>query len=70
MTFNIPSEQKKTILEIRLQSLNLEGYQHELSKKTAEALGDENAATQADNAINNTIAIIAVVQAELDTLNS
>jgi hypothetical protein len=70
MTFDIPSEQKKAILESRLNSLNLDGYQYELSKKTAEALGDENAATQAENAMNNIIATIAVVQGELDALNS
>jgi hypothetical protein len=69
MTFNIPSEQKKAILESRLNSLNLDGYQYELSKKTAEALGDETAATQAENAMNNIIATIAVVQAELDALD-
>ena len=69
MTFDIPSEQKKAILESRLNSLNLDGYQYELSKKTAEALGNEDAATQAENAMNNIIATIAVVQAELDALD-
>jgi hypothetical protein len=69
MTFDIPSEQKKAILESRLNSLNLDGYQYELSKKTAEALGDVDAAAQAENAMNNIIATIAVVQAELDSLN-
>jgi hypothetical protein len=69
MTFDIPLEQKKAILESRLNSLNLDGYQYELSKKTAEALGDEAAAAQAENAMNNIIATIAVVQAELDALN-
>jgi hypothetical protein len=69
MTFDIPSEQKKAILESRLNSLNLDGYQYELSKKTAEALGNEDAAAQAENAMNNIIATIAVVQAELDALD-
>jgi hypothetical protein len=69
MTFDIPSEQKKAILESRLNSLNLDGYQYELSKKTAEALGDGGAAAQAENAMNNIIATIAVVQAELDSLD-
>ena len=70
MTFDIPSEQKKAILETRLQSLNLDGYQYELSKKTAEALGNEQGVAQATEAIANIVANIAVVQTELDALDS
>jgi hypothetical protein len=70
MTFDISSEQKKAILENRLQSLNLDGYQYELSKKTAEALENEQGVAQATEAIANIVATIAVVQTELDALNS
>ena len=49
--FNIPTEIKEQLIQERLQALNLEGYQHELNKKAAEAVGNAEAVAQADEAI-------------------
>jgi hypothetical protein len=63
--FNIPTEMKEQLIAERLQALNLEGYQHELNKKAAEAVGNLEAAAQADEAITIIKNAIAVHEAEL-----
>jgi hypothetical protein len=65
MAFNIPVEIKRSLLEERIQALNLEGYQHELNRLTAEAVGNEEAVQQADDAIVIIQAAIAVHVAQL-----
>ena len=49
--FNISAEVKAQIIAERLAALNLEGYQHELNKKAAEAVGNAEAVAEADEAI-------------------
>ena len=63
--FNIPTEIKAQLIAERLQALNLEGYQHELNKKAAEAVGNAEAVAQADEAITIIKNAIAVHEAEL-----
>jgi hypothetical protein len=64
--FNIPAEIKAQLIAERLQALNLEGYQHELNKKAAEAVGNLEAVAQAEEAITIIKNAIAVHQGELD----
>jgi hypothetical protein len=63
--FNIPTEIKAQLIAERLQALNLEGYQHELNKKAAEAVGNLEAVAQADEAITVIKNAISVHEAEL-----
>ena len=63
--FNIPAEIKAQLSAERLQALNLEGYQHELNKKAAEAVGNLEAVAQADEAITIIKNAIAVHEAEI-----
>jgi hypothetical protein len=65
MTFNIPAEIKTQMLTERIQALNIEGYQHELNRLTAEAIGNTEAIQQADDAIVIIKAAIAVHENEL-----
>jgi hypothetical protein len=64
--FIIPAEIKAQLINERLQALNLEGYQHELNKKAAEAVGNLEAVAQAEEAITIIKNAIAVHQGELD----
>lgn len=63
--FNISDEIKAQLIAERLQALNLEGYQHELNKKAAEAVGNLEAVAQADEAITIIKNAITVHEAEL-----
>lgn len=63
--FNIPAETKIALIQERLQALNLEGYQHELNKKAAQAVGNLEAVAQADEAITIIKNAIAIHEAEL-----
>jgi hypothetical protein len=63
--FNIPTEIKEQLIAERLQALNLEGYQHELNKKAAEAVGNLEAVAQADEAITIIKNAIAIHEQEL-----
>ena len=63
--FNISTEAKVQMLTDRIQQLNIEGYQHELNRLTAEAIGNTEAVQQADNAIIIIKSAIAVHEAEL-----
>ncbi len=63
--FNVSPEIKTQLIAERLQALNLEGYQHELNKKAAEAVGHLEAVAQAEEAITIIKNAIAVHEAEL-----
>jgi hypothetical protein len=63
--FNVPTELKTQLLTERIAQLNLEGYQHELNKATAEAIGNEQAVLEADNAIAIIVTAIEVAQTQL-----
>ena len=63
--FNVSPEIKAQLIAERLQALNLEGYQHELNKKAAEAVGNSEAVAQADEAITIIKNAIAVHEQEL-----
>jgi hypothetical protein len=64
--FNIDPAVKAQLLTERISQLNLEGYQHELNRKTAEAVNNQDAITQADQAIAIIQVAIEVAQGELD----
>lgn len=66
MAFTISTEIKQQLLTERLASLNLEGYQHELNRKTSEAIGNDQGIAEADNAIAIIQIAIQVAQTELD----
>jgi hypothetical protein len=63
--FNVSPEIKAQLIAERLQALNLEGYQHELNKKAAEAVGNAEAVAQADEAITIIKQAIAVHEQEI-----
>jgi hypothetical protein len=63
--FNVSPEIKAQLIAERLQALNLEGYQHELNKKAAEAVGNQEAVAQADEAITIIKQAIAIHEQEL-----
>ncbi len=64
--FNINLEIKNQLLAERIQQLNIEGYNHELNKATAEAIGNQEAIEQADNAIAIIVTAIAVAEQQLN----
>lgn len=66
MAFNIDPTLKAQLLTERIQQLNLEGYQHELNRKTAEALGNQEAIDQADAAIVIIEQAITIAENELN----
>lgn len=66
MAFNIDPEVKTQILTERIKQFNIEGYQHEINKKTAEALGNPEGVAAADAAIAQIEAAIAIHEAELN----
>ena len=68
MSFNVSNETKLQLLTQRIEALNLEGYQHELNKKSAEALGNTEAVEQANTSIAIIQSAIAVHEAELADL--
>lgn len=68
MSFNVSNEAKQQLLAQRIESLNLEGYQHELNKKSAEALGNAELVEQSNNAIAIIESAIAVHEEELADL--
>lgn len=63
--FNVNPELKTQLLTERIAQLNLEGYQHELNKATAEAVGNEQAVLEAENAIAIIVTAIEVAQTQL-----
>jgi hypothetical protein len=68
MTFNVSPEVKAQLLAERITALNLEGYQHELNKKSAEALNNAEVVEQSNTAISIIESAIAVHEAELADL--
>jgi hypothetical protein len=64
--FNVTPEIKAQLLTERIASLNLEGYQHELNKATAEAIGNTEAVQEAESAIAIIVTAIEVAQTQLD----
>ena len=63
--FNVSTELKSQLLTERIAQLNLEGYQHELNKATAEAIGNDQAVQEAESAIAIIVTAIEVAQAQL-----
>ena len=68
MSFNVSNEAKIQLLTQRVEALNLEGYQHELNKKSAEALNNAEVIEQSNAAIAVIEAAITVHEAELADL--
>jgi hypothetical protein len=68
MAFNVSNEHKAELLTQRITALNLEGYQHELNKKSAEALGNSDVVAQSDEAIAIIKSAITVHEQELADL--
>ena len=68
MSFNVSNETKLQLLTQRIEALNLEGYQHELNLKYAEALGNQEVIDQAQANIAVIVSAIAVHEAELADL--
>ena len=66
--FNVPTEQKTALLQERISSLNLEGYQNELNLKSAEALGNQEVIDQATANIAIIKSAIEVHEAELGNI--
>lgn len=69
MPFNVSDETKIQLLTQRIEALNLEGYQHELNKKSAESLGNAELVEQSNAAIAIIEAAIEVHEAELEELS-
>jgi hypothetical protein len=68
MSFNVSNEAKIQLLTQRIEALNLEGYQHELNKKSAESLGNAELVEQSNTAIAVITSAIAVHEEELADL--
>jgi hypothetical protein len=68
MSFNVPDEVKIAMLEERIKALNIEGYQHELNKKSAEAIGNADVVAQSEESITIIASAIAVHEQELSDL--
>ena len=66
--FNVSNEVKAQLLAERIQALNLEGYQNELNLKSAEALGNQEVADQAQANIAVIASAIEVHEQELASL--
>lgn len=69
MTY-LNNEQKKALIEQRLVQFSAEKYQHELNRKLAEAVNDEQAIAQADNAIAVIDTAIGLHETELASLDN
>ena len=63
--FNVSTELKSQLLTERIAQLNLEGYQHELNKATAEAIGNDQAVQEAESAIAIIVTAIEVATTQL-----
>lgn len=68
MSFNIPNEVKAQMLQERIKALNVEGYQHELNKKAAEAIGNQDVVWSSEDAIKIIKSAIEVHEKELSEL--
>ena len=68
MTFNVSNESKIQLINQRIEALNLEGYQHELNLKSAEALGNTELAEQSEASIAVIKSAIEIHEVELKAL--
>ncbi len=68
MSFNVPNEVKAQMLQERIKALNVEGYQHELNKKAAEAIGNQDVVWSSEDAIKIIKSAIEVHEKELSEL--
>lgn len=68
MSFNVSNEVKAQLLNQRIEALNLEGYQNELSVKSAEAIGNDEVVAQCKANIEVIKSAIEVHTAELESL--
>ena len=64
----LTDEQKRSILEQRLQQFAAEAWQHQINKQVAGATGNTDGAAQADAALEILDAAITVHQTELAAL--
>jgi hypothetical protein len=66
----LTTEQKRNLLEQRIQQFAAEGYQHTINKQVAEAKdpADETLLEQSENAIAVLTSAITEYQSELDKL--
>lgn len=65
----LTEDQKRQLLEQRIQQFAAEGWQHQLNKVIAEKTGNEESIKVADEAIAIIADAISVNQAELDKIN-
>lgn len=61
-------DQKRSLIEQRLVQFAAEGYQHQLNKQVAEATGDTEAVSNADNALGIITTAIEAHEVELGKL--
>lgn len=64
----LSDEQKKSILEQRINQFASEAYQHVLNKQTSQAIGDEAGIEAADKAIAVIESAIEIHKSELEAL--
>lgn len=69
MAFNVSNEHKAELLTQRITALNLEGYQHELNLKSAEALGNDEVITSSNESIAIIESAISVYEIELNSID-
>ena len=66
----LTADQKKALIEQRVQQVAAEAYQHELNKQIASQIGDETAVAQADAALATLEVAITTYQAEQASLEA
>lgn len=64
----LTDEQKRSLLQQRIQQFAAEAFQHELNLKLAESTGNTDGVTQASDALAILDAAITLHQTELDNL--
>lgn len=64
----LSDEQKKKILEQRLEQFALEAYQHTINAEVAKSLGNEEGVENAENALQILEAAIDAHEAELKAI--
>jgi hypothetical protein len=64
----LTDEQKRSIIEQRIQQFAVEGYQISINRKVAEASADEAVIAEIDKNIETLASVIAAYKVELDAL--
>jgi hypothetical protein len=64
----LTDEQKRSIIEQRIQQFAVEGYQISINRKVAEANADEAVIAEIDKNIETLASVIAAYKVELDAL--